>query len=201
MTVIPINLSTEDELSEAVLRRLLEHVGHGFSIGSAYGRSGNGYLRKTIDGWNRAAKGIPFVVLTDLDTEVCPSELIKSWLPNGKHPNLLLRVAVTEVESWLIADTINFAQYIRTHRKWMPPDPDGLIDAKRELIELAKKSSSSSIRQRLVPRLNSTATQGRDHNGCLSSFVNSSWDIESARTRSPSLERTVARFEVFKPTW
>lgn len=152
-------------------------------------------------GWNRAAKGTPFVVLTDLDTAPCPGELIKSWLANDQHPNLLFRVAVREVESWLMADTDNFAHYIATRKTLMPEDPDGLVDAKRTLIQLAKKSSSSSIRQRLVPRKNSTATQGRDHNGCLSIFVNCSWNIESARTRSPSLERTIARLETFEPTW
>ena len=67
MRSIPVNLAIEDELSEAVLRRLLADARHGYVIGKAYGRNGYGYLRKTIAGWNRAAKGIPFVVLTDLD--------------------------------------------------------------------------------------------------------------------------------------
>lgn len=77
-------------------------------------------------GWNRAAKGTPFVVLTDLDTAPCPGELIKSWLANDQHPNLLFRVAVREVESWLMADTDNFAHYIATRKTLMPEDPDGL---------------------------------------------------------------------------
>lgn len=201
MTVIPINLAVEDSLSEAVLRHLLKHANRGYIIGTAYGKSGNGYLRKTVMGWNSAAKGKPFVVLTDLDILPCPSELIKRWLPYAQHPNLLLRVAVREVESWLLADTDNLSTYLKVRQSWMPDNPDGLPDPKRTLIGIAKRSASSDIRERLVPKKGSTATQGRDHNGCLSAFVNSNWDVSSARKRSPSLERTIARFEVFQPTW
>src|ERR1035441_2055564 len=73
---IPVNLATEDELSEAVLRRLLDHADRGYAIGTAYGRRGFGYLRRTITGWNRAAQFVPFIVLTDLDRRPCPTELI-----------------------------------------------------------------------------------------------------------------------------
>ena len=66
MTLIPVNLAIEDELSEEALRRMLGDVGR-FAIGSAYRRGGYGYLRKTIGGWNQASKGTPFLVLTDLD--------------------------------------------------------------------------------------------------------------------------------------
>lgn len=71
MNHIPVNLAVEDELSEAVLRRLLTEANRGFIVGTVYGRSGYGYLRRTIAGWNRAAKGVPTVVLTDLDNEEC----------------------------------------------------------------------------------------------------------------------------------
>ena len=101
---IPVNLATEDELSEAVLRRLLDHADRGYAIGTAYGRRGFGYLRRTITGWNRAAQFVPFIVLTDLDRRPCPTELIEDWLREARHPNLLLRVAVREVEAWLLAD-------------------------------------------------------------------------------------------------
>ena len=43
---IPINLATEDELSEAVLRRLIDYTKRGHAIGTTYGRGGYGDLRK-----------------------------------------------------------------------------------------------------------------------------------------------------------
>lgn len=63
MRTIPVHLAVEDELSEAVLRRLLEHANRGYAVGVTFGRSGYGYLRNSIGGWNRAARGVPFVVL------------------------------------------------------------------------------------------------------------------------------------------
>jgi hypothetical protein len=43
---IPINIATEDELSEAVLLELLAHVNREYVVGVAYRRFGNGYLKK-----------------------------------------------------------------------------------------------------------------------------------------------------------
>ena len=201
MSTIPINLAIEDRVSEAVLRRLLEHVNRGYVVGTAYWRTGYGYLYRTIVGWNRAARGIPFIVLTDLDTLPCPGQLVESWLGRTRHPNLLLCVAVREVEAWLLADAINLSSYLAVHLKRMPEDPDALPDPKQVLISLAARSRSSDIRKRLVPNVGSTARQGRDHNNCLSTFVNTTWDVDSAQTKSPSLQRTIAKLEVFRPTW
>ena len=117
---IPVHLATEDELSEAVLRRLLASANRGYAIGAAYGRGGFGYLRRTIPGWNRAARTAPFVVLTDLDRCPCPPDLIGDWLKEPRHPNLMLRVAVREVESWLLAGRLNLAQYLYVAEKWIP---------------------------------------------------------------------------------
>lgn len=85
MNLIPVNLATEDELSEVVLRRLVDHAGR-YAIGTCYRRGGYGYLRRNAAGWNAAAKGVPFVLLTDLDTGSCPLELIESWLMPAPHP-------------------------------------------------------------------------------------------------------------------
>jgi len=196
---IPVHLATEDELSEWVLRRLLDHANRGYAIGTAYGRRGFGYLRGTIANWNRAARFVPFVVLTDLDTGACPTELIEGWLKGPKHPNLLLRVAVREVEAWLLADRSALAQYLRVTEKWVPGNPDGLRDPKAALVEVAKRSRSGEVRERIVPRRGSTAKQGREYNSCLCEFVRTEWNIEEAAARSVSLHRTVARLRSFRP--
>ena len=132
MSTIPVDLAIEDELSEAVLRRVLASVGRGYSIGRAYGRSGFSYLKTTIKGWNRAARGRPFVLLTDLDDSPCPSALIQDWLREPKHPNLMFRVAVREVESWLLADGESLAKYPNVRVNQMPRTPDSLPDPKTD---------------------------------------------------------------------
>ena len=198
---IPVNLATEDELSEVVLRRLLNHAGRGYAVGTNYSRGGFGYLRSTITSWNRAARYKPFIVLTDLDRRSCAPELMEDWLKEPNHPNPILRVAVREVEAWLLADRSNFAQYLRVSEKWVPDDPDGLQDPKAALVDAARKSRSEEIRQRVVPKRGSTAKQGREYNPCLCEFVSENWNIEEAAAHSASLRRTVARLGSFAPVW
>ena len=201
MSVIPVNLGAEDELSEAVLRRLLDFARRGYEIGIAYRRGGFGYLRRTIGGWNRAARSIPFIVLADLDAHPCPRVLIDDWLTEPQHQNLLFRVAVREVEAWLLADSRKLSQYLLVRENLIPTDPEGLSDPKGTLIDLARKSKSSVIRDRIVPKRGSSARQGPDYNGCLVQFVLTQWDIRSAADKSPSLARTAERLASFRPRW
>lgn len=200
MALIAINLATEDELSEVVLFKILA-VTNRYAVGTPYRRGGYGYLRRTIYGWNRAARGVPFVVLTDLDKADCPAALINSWLPVPKHANLLFRVAVHEVESWLLADNANFSSYLRIPIELVPTAPDTLDDPKAKLIDLARRSRSKELRERLVPRAGSTAKQGPDYNGCLAAFVRESWSVSTACINSPSLAKTVVRVNAFAPVW
>jgi hypothetical protein len=176
MSSIPVNLATEDELSEIVLRRLLALTNREYHVGTVYRRGGFGYLRRTINGWNTAARGSPFVVLTDSDDSPCPSALIRSWLTSPLHPNLIFRVAVREVEAWLLADTENFARFLAVAEVRVPAHPDEIPDPKATLMELAKRCRSSEINGRLLPRHGSTAEQGPDYNGCLGGFVAIEWD-------------------------
>ena len=200
MTPIPVNLATEDELSEVALLRILKHVGR-YSVGVAYRRGGFGYLRRTISGWNAAARGIPFIVLTDLDNCDCPARLISEWLTAPKHPNLLFRIAVREVESWLIADKANLARFLGLDHRMVPDNCDYLADPKAEVITLARRSRTRIIRDGIVPRVASTAKQGPDYNGLLGAFVRKDWNPDAAGSRSPSLARTIARLAAFNPVW
>ena len=201
MSGIPVDLAIEDELSEVVLRRLLTVANRGYHVGTTYRRGGFGYLRRTINGWNAAAKGRPFVVLTDLDDGPCPSDLIGGWLTSPRHPNLILRVAVREVEAWLLADAGNLAKFLGIDEARIPAIPEEIRDPKAMLVELARSCRSGDIRGRLVPRRGSTAKQGPDYNGCLGGFVRSAWDVRNAARHSPSLARSMARIEAFTPVW
>jgi hypothetical protein len=200
MIWIPVNLATEDELSEVILYKVITQSNR-YAIGAAYRRGGFGYLRRTIPGWNRAARGIPFVVLTDLDTAECPARLIDDWLEDEQHPNLLFRIAVREVESWLLADFTNLSEFLKIGKAPALTNTDTIADPKAALVNLARKSRSRAIRDSIVPRKDSTAKQGRDYNGCLGSFVRERWDIDMAKTNSPSLARMVGRLNSFNPVW
>ncbi len=199
MTPIPINLAVEDSLSEAVLRKIIQYSGRPYSIGVCYSHEGYGYLKKTIKGFNNAAKGTPFLVLTDLDTYKCPQALIKKWLPNPKNPNLLFRVAVREVESWILADQKGIAKYLGIQTILVPQNPDTLTDPKKILISLADKSRKKELREAIVPRLGGQAEQGPDYNGALIAFVNERWNMNTAKSASRSLKKAVDAVTAFNP--
>jgi hypothetical protein len=202
MSVLPVHLAIEDQLSEAVLRKLLQNSGRGYEVGYAYGRNGYGYLKRTIRGWNRAARSTPFVVLTDLDDGECAPTLIADWMGSvPMHHNLVFRVAVREVESWLLGDRSNLAEYLGVRKNLIPYDPDGLADPKLTLVQVARSSRSAEIKARVVPKARSTAKQGPEYNACLIEFVNHHWDIDEARANSPSLYRATDQLLTFRPKW
>jgi hypothetical protein len=202
MSVLPVHLAIEDQLSEAVLRTLLKYSGRDYAIGTAYRRNGYGYLKKTIRGWNSAARSRPFIVLTDLDDGECAPNLIRAWLGTERvHPNLIFRVAVREVESWLLGDRRHLAQYLGVAADRIPHQPDDLRDPKATLLNIAKLSRFSELRARLLPKIGSTAKQGPDYNGCLVEFVDRHWVIDEASANSPSLKRAIDRLAAFEPKW
>jgi hypothetical protein len=57
--VIPVHLAVEDELSEAVLRKVMAQCQPGFAIGCAYRPGGFGYLRRTVAGSIRLPEAYP----------------------------------------------------------------------------------------------------------------------------------------------
>lgn len=199
MTIsIPIDIAVEDPLSEALLRKIIDQSGRSYQVDTCYNRGGFGYLRKQIRGFNSAAKGKPFLVLTDLDRAECPVTLIKEWLPVPKHPNLMFRVAVKETESWLLADRTGLAQFLGIRESLVPGEPDTISDPKQCLINLTAKSKNRALRSDIIPLPGSTAKQGRNYNGQLIPFVQRSWNHLAAMNRSPSLYRTVNAIAQFQ---
>ena len=201
MTDIPINLVFEDVLSEAVLKKMLKQSQRPFSVGHCLNQRGNDKIKKNISGFNNASKGMPYLVLTDLDNKDCPRVILSEWLTQPKHPNLVFRIAVKEVEAWLLAHREAFAKFLGISVDNIPRDPDIIADPKQCLINLARRSRKRKLREAIVPEPNSTAKIGKDYNGQLSEFVNKSWQVASAQTNSPSLKRAMNALINFQPTW
>lgn len=201
MTDIPINLVFEDVLSEAVLKEMLKQSQRPFLVGNCLNQRGYGKIKKVISGLNHAAKGMPYLVLTDLDNAECPLVIISEWLTQPKHPNLLFRIAVKEVEAWLLAHREGFAEFLGISVDLIPGDADKIPDPKQVLINLAKKSKKRELREGIVPDRNSTAKIGKDYNGQLIQFVNQSWQVAPAQTNSRSLERAMNALINFQPSW
>jgi hypothetical protein len=198
---IPLNLAVEDALTESLFSKILEGLPDAYAIRTIYNRGGHGYLRQNINGFNNAAKGIPFLIGTDLDTYECPPALIVDWLLRPKHHNLLVRVAVREAEAWVLADKENFANFLGIRSALIPDQVEAIPDPKRELINLARRARRRDLREDICPPDNSTRTVGPNYNSRLSAFVQRHWNPNIARARAESLARTIDRLIAFNPQW
>jgi len=194
-------LAVEDSLSEFVLKKILEQSQRPFVIVNCLCHGGYGYLKKNIRAFNEASQGTPFMVLTNLDRAECAPTLITKWLPYPKHPNLLFRVAVREIETWLLAHREAFAKFLGISENLIPQNVDTILDPKQFLINLAKKSKSRELRQAIVPPAgNQHVTMGKNYNGKLKEFVETDWQVDIAVHCSDSLQRTVNAIATFEPT-
>lgn len=187
----------EDELSGACVRRLLSSFNDKYLLSHEYHGRGNGYIRKNILAFNNASNGIPFIVLTDLDRYRCPIDLIKDWTQFSINKNLIFRVAVREVESWLLADREGIAELFGVSIKMIPINSDMIADPKKFLIKIAKKSKKRDVKADIIP-VNKNAVIGPAYNSRLSYFVDVQWDIKAAIFNSESLSRACKKLGDFE---
>ena len=199
--VIPMHLAVEDALSEHAAKKVISRCRPECVVGSTYRRGGSGYLKRSMKGFNNAARITPFLVLADLDTVDCAPELLRRWLGVPKHDNLLFRVAVREIESWLLADQQAFAAFLGVKSAIIPTAPDSLRDPKAKLVDLARSSPRRTLRRAIVPAQGTTAVQGPAYNSALESFVREQWEPERASAHSDSLARAIAELRRFVPSW
>ena len=194
---IYISIGVEDILSEVVLKTILTQTAPSVEIVQIFNRGGHGYLRKNIKAFNHSAKGQCYLILTDLDEYSCAIALIKDWIGVPFHPNMLFRIAVREVESWLLAHRGPFADFLGVPKVKLPVNPDVEDDPKRCLINLARTSRNSKIVRGIVPGKKSTAMIGPDYNDFLTGFVRQKWSADEAAEHSPSLKRCLNRLKSF----
>lgn len=190
MTVTSVALATEDELSEAVgLRLLSEYDLLVQAPPMLLRRGGFGYLRSHMESWKQIAQRQIVLLITDLDRKSCPVQLLGEWLGAGREcpERLIFRIAVREIESWLLADHDALPQLLG--RRGQPPRaPDSLPDPKRFLLKQAERAPRD-VREDLVVRKGVIAQQGIGYNARLTSWVRAHWSPQRAAERSPSLAR------------
>jgi hypothetical protein len=196
---IPINLVFEDEISEFTMIKMLDSFGDKYYCGISYPGNGYGYIKSNINGFNEAAVATPFFVLTDLDNYNCPPELINDWLIKTPEPNFIFRIAVREIEAWLLADREGYSKFTGVSLANFPRNPEAEPDPKQTLINITRRSRKRSIREDIVP-INENAQIGPNYNEQLMNYVASIWDIERAMNNSESLRRAFRYLENFEYT-
>ena len=138
-----IRSAVEGIVDEAVARRLIVHVGG--KAGTVYGRNGKPALREKIKGYNNAAHYASWVILVDLDNDAdCASSMRNAWV-HAPAPNLCFRIAVREIEAWLMADKRALARFLRVSADDVPEEPEKVKHPKDAMVNLARGSRSRAI--------------------------------------------------------
>lgn len=192
-SAIVVSGPTEGIVDEAVVRRLIRELGA--EPGAVHGKNGKQHLRERIAGFNNAARYSPWIVLLDLDHDAECAPLLRSrWLP---EPALFmcLRIAVRQVEAWLLADRENIAKFLAVAALRIPHHAETLSNAKEAMVDLARRSRRRDIREDMVPRPGSGRSVGPAYASRLIEFAQGMWNPQEAARPSDSLRRSMIRLE------
>ena len=185
------NLVVEGDTDEAALLVILDLANAAHL--RTYGKHGKRYIETKLDSFRQAAASIGdvrWLVLVDLDNETC-APLYRERLLDSTPPNLLFRVAVRELEAWLLADRNRIAAFLGVSVALVPREPERLADPKLELINLARRSRKSHIRHDLVPLPGGGRSEGPAYTSRIIDFILGDWDPVDAAVNSPSLRRLI----------
>jgi hypothetical protein len=185
-----VTAAVEGIVDEAVVRRLLEHVGA--KLGRVYGKNGKQSLLKQMRGYNQAARHGPWVVIVDLDDDAdCAPPFRAKWL-TSINQRMCFRIAVREVETWLMADREHLAEFLHIAVSKVPLSPEEIRNPKQTMVNLARNSRLRAIQKDMVPRPASGRQIGPAYPSRLIEFVESrqrGWRPDVAANTSDSLRR------------
>jgi hypothetical protein len=194
---IDVALVAEDILSLVVMQKVLAHTGRDYQVVRTFNEKGVGNIRRALDKYRNASRALPHVVLVDLDGGTCPPLLLEQWgvvnLPDG----MMFRVAVREIESWVLADRNGFSAFFGVAANKITLDPESLLDPKQSLINLVRKGRNRKLIAEVVPKQGTPMSKGPLYNERLSEFVMSVWNVDAAIASAPSLRRMFGRLQTF----
>jgi hypothetical protein len=105
---------------------------------------------------------------------------------------MCFRVAVREVEAWLLGDRERLARFLDVDPGWIPSDPEGSPNPKTQVVNLARRSRRREIVADMVPRRESGRSEGSAYASRLIEFISDSrhgWRPTVAARSSDSLRR------------
>jgi hypothetical protein len=135
----------------------------------------------------------PWVVLRDRDFDATCAPSLAPVLAPARSEYAELRIAVRQMEAWLLADVVGFSQFFAVAAGRVPNDPEAYDDAKRAVVDACVHSKRRAVRDDMLPRPRSGRAVGPGYEGNIIDFATSAWDPERAAGRSDSLARAIAR--------
>lgn len=191
-----VAIAVEDVVSQAVAQRLISEYAPGLECTQVYGLSGFGELKRRMPTFDKIAQyHEPIVVLTDLDDlQLCLLQFRSEWCHGLRMPpGFVFRIAVAEIESWLIADRDHLSEWLGIPVSLIPRLPEAVPQPKECLVELARRSRNRRLREDMVPEHGSTRATGPGYNDRVSGFAALDWSPSAARVAAPSLDRAINR--------
>lgn len=183
--VVYVSTAVEGPLDAAVAERLIREAGaepHLVLI-----RNGKAPLLQRAGAYNTAARFAPWLVLVDLDADhECAPLARTQWLASPST-HMCFRIAVREIEAWLLADRSGIASFCSIPVARVPDAPESLRDAKRAIVQLAALSGRRGIRDDMVPSPTSGRETGAGYLARMIEFAQSHWSPAKAAAVAPSL--------------
>lgn len=191
-------LVCEDALGMAVLRRLIGYARPQLIIRLPIITGSNSALFANMPKYVKASKqGVPHILLTDLDRNECAPALIERLDVPSLPGQMIFRVAVREVESWILADRTGVAEMTGLPIAKLPLEPDRIPDPKQHLLNLVRKCRKNRLKRDVLPEPGSSASKGIFYNDRFGEFVRTEWNVNKAAKRSPSLNKALLRLGSF----
>jgi hypothetical protein len=194
---LSLALVAEDKLTQAVLHKCVSEYLPGHTVIRSDVMAGRGNVQRNLAAYANLSLRMPVIVCVDLDHDVCASALLSTWrVAELAQRNLVVRVAVREIESWVLADRKRYASFVGGKSDSIPVAPDGIDDPKRFLLDFARQSASEELKRDLIPvNFSQYPRIGRAYNLRMCKFVHDRWRPHVARTRSGSLDRALRAIE------
>ena len=172
----PVHAVVEGIIDETLVKRLFAATG--IPCGKTYVQNGVNNLVRKLPNYNQSAKRLSWFILCDLDRKPCaPSfhnDMIQSF-PGAQSPGLYICIAVQAVEAWFMADRGPLARYLSISQGKIPAKPEEVDNPKRVIVDLARQSRSSAMKNDIVPLERSGRSVGPGYTGAMIEFVQEKW--------------------------
>lgn len=187
---------TEGLLEVPVAQKVLATLGIEYEETRFVPKGGKSAFWRDAMKYNHAAQYVgPVLAVTDLEQSPCPSGLIVQYLPHGRHPLFILRIAEHMLEAWLLADRQAIASFLRVPAARVPDDPDNRPNPKQDLVNLARRSKKRRILEDIVPPQGGEGIVGRGYLSQMTEFIRNSWRPQEASASSDSLRRAIVAIQ------
>lgn len=196
--MITVSAAFEDDFHLAVLRRLAGTCG--FELGDLDGFTNRStILVGSLPYILRLSCTEPWLVLVDLDQDECAPHLLREAIPEPSE-YLIVRIAVKEVEAWLLADCEGIARFLRVSQSRVNSQPQQLEDPKNFLLHMAAHSSKAEI-SKLAKDILAGKKNYHPFSTLMIEYVERNWDPIRAAQRCDSLSRCILSLSTTLPSW